>query len=83
MHSFMYMYTSPILLLAAVTTIYHCLSGFFKYAKFCDDNDSLPVVPEEQILVPYMMDAVYAVAHGLHIHIDKYCSAQEFCQKAK
>ena len=38
---------------------------------------------EDQTLVPNIIDAAYAVAVGLHDHINKHCSDRTLCKEAR
>ena len=49
----------------------------------CRDDLRLPLTPADQVHVPYVIDAVYAVAHGLQNHIDQHCNYGELCDDAK
>ena len=57
--------------------------GYFKYTVACRDGLRLPLTPADQVHVPYVIDAVYAVAHGLQNHINARCDYGELCDDAK
>ena len=58
-------------------------TDYFVYGKPCEDDLSLPIVPQDQTRVPYIIDAVYAVALGLHNHITKHCNDSSLCESAR
>ena len=58
-------------------------AGYFKYGKRCEDGLRLPITKEDQTLVPNIIDAAYAVAVGLHDHINKHCSDGTLCKEAR
>ena len=57
--------------------------GLYNHGRPCGDGLRFPIKPEDQTLVPYIIDAVYAVAHGLHDHINKHCSDGTLCDEAR
>ena len=69
------------------TTMYNLLhlpvTGYDKYRLSCDP-DLVGLSPSDRsVTSAYVIDAVYAIARGLHDHISKYCAGTDFCQEAR